>query len=80
MRSQQRARGSPSKQQTEDTERDRQVTGAEDERPHHPQHPPILQLLWIRDLAGFHLRTLAHEHDAGDEDCDNAKASCNHHD
>src|SRR5687767_3871294 len=54
MRSQQRPRGGAAQQQRQRGERDRQMTGAEDERPDHPRHAPILERSRIGDLARLH--------------------------
>jgi hypothetical protein len=54
MRSQQRSCRRAAQKQREHAERNWQMTGAEDERPNHPRHAPILERSRIGDLAGLH--------------------------
>jgi hypothetical protein len=54
VRSQERTRCGAAEDQRERAQRDRQMTGAEDECPYHPGHAPILQAAWTGDVAGLH--------------------------
>jgi hypothetical protein len=77
---QQRARRGAAEQQRHHAQRNRQMTGAEDECPYHPRHAPILQVSWIRDLARRHplCALRAHEHEADDQYRHDTDASEDH--